>query len=255
MTGHCGRVRRGVRHAHRRERCSHWRCWRSGVSNIARWCRAWSRHWSATGRALPGASITASTMIDATGAGRCAARHQGGRRRALRIRAGRSRLRRSQSHARRVAQAHRAPMARYAPPLAASRSSRSSTCSERATISDSARWQRRPTASPSPASSDSDTHPWSWAIKLLFTVVTLSAGFKGGEVTTAVLHRRGARQCTRAYVRGVDRVIRGDRLRCAVRGCGQHAACLHVHGDRIVRGGLCCADRGRMLRRLPLLGS
>ncbi|PCG14560.1 MULTISPECIES: voltage-gated chloride channel family protein [Sphingomonas] len=27
------------------------------------------------------------------------------------------------------------------------------------------------------------THPWSWALKLLFTVVTLSAGFKGGEVT------------------------------------------------------------------------
>ncbi|TCP65845.1 voltage-gated chloride channel family protein [Sphingomonas sp. PP-CE-1G-424] len=28
-----------------------------------------------------------------------------------------------------------------------------------------------------------ETHPWSWALKLLFTVVTLSAGFKGGEVT------------------------------------------------------------------------
>ena len=28
-----------------------------------------------------------------------------------------------------------------------------------------------------------DTHPWSWALKLLFTVVTLSTGFKGGEVT------------------------------------------------------------------------
>ena len=28
-----------------------------------------------------------------------------------------------------------------------------------------------------------DAHPWSWALKLLFTVVTLSAGFKGGEVT------------------------------------------------------------------------
>lgn len=28
-----------------------------------------------------------------------------------------------------------------------------------------------------------DTYPWSWALKLLFTVVTLSAGFKGGEVT------------------------------------------------------------------------
>ncbi|GAA3276479.1 voltage-gated chloride channel family protein [Sphingomonas yabuuchiae] len=28
-----------------------------------------------------------------------------------------------------------------------------------------------------------DTHSWSWALKLLFTVVTLSAGFKGGEVT------------------------------------------------------------------------
>lgn len=28
-----------------------------------------------------------------------------------------------------------------------------------------------------------DPHPWSWALKLLFTVVTLSAGFKGGEVT------------------------------------------------------------------------
>lgn len=28
-----------------------------------------------------------------------------------------------------------------------------------------------------------DTHPWSWALKWLFTVVTLSAGFKGGEVT------------------------------------------------------------------------
>jgi H+/Cl- antiporter ClcA len=30
---------------------------------------------------------------------------------------------------------------------------------------------------------DSHTHPWSWTFKLLFTVVTLSAGFKGGEVT------------------------------------------------------------------------
>lgn len=28
-----------------------------------------------------------------------------------------------------------------------------------------------------------DVHPWSWALKMLFTVVTLSAGFKGGEVT------------------------------------------------------------------------
>lgn len=28
-----------------------------------------------------------------------------------------------------------------------------------------------------------DPHPWSWALKFLFTVVTLSAGFKGGEVT------------------------------------------------------------------------
>ncbi|RMB54717.1 H+/Cl- antiporter ClcA [Sphingomonas sp. PP-CE-3A-406] len=28
-----------------------------------------------------------------------------------------------------------------------------------------------------------ETHPWSWALKLLFTVITLSAGFKGGEVT------------------------------------------------------------------------
>ncbi len=26
-------------------------------------------------------------------------------------------------------------------------------------------------------------HPWSWALKMLFTVVTLSAGYKGGEVT------------------------------------------------------------------------
>mgnify|MGYP002775300981 CR=1 FL=1 len=28
-----------------------------------------------------------------------------------------------------------------------------------------------------------EIHPWAWALKLLFTVVTLSAGFKGGEVT------------------------------------------------------------------------
>ena len=28
-----------------------------------------------------------------------------------------------------------------------------------------------------------DTHPWSWALKFLFTVVTLGTGFKGGEVT------------------------------------------------------------------------
>lgn len=28
-----------------------------------------------------------------------------------------------------------------------------------------------------------DVHPWSWALKILFTVVTLSTGFKGGEVT------------------------------------------------------------------------
>ena len=30
---------------------------------------------------------------------------------------------------------------------------------------------------------DPQIHPWAWALKLLFTVVTLSAGFKGGEVT------------------------------------------------------------------------
>lgn len=28
-----------------------------------------------------------------------------------------------------------------------------------------------------------DIHPWSWILKMLFTVVTLSCGFKGGEVT------------------------------------------------------------------------
>jgi H+/Cl- antiporter ClcA len=28
-----------------------------------------------------------------------------------------------------------------------------------------------------------DRHPWSWALKLLSTAVTLSAGFKGIEVT------------------------------------------------------------------------
>ena len=28
-----------------------------------------------------------------------------------------------------------------------------------------------------------EVHPWSWALKILFTVVTLSTGFKGGEVT------------------------------------------------------------------------
>lgn len=28
-----------------------------------------------------------------------------------------------------------------------------------------------------------DIHPWSWLIKLVFTIVTLSTGFKGGEVT------------------------------------------------------------------------
>ncbi|PZO74192.1 MAG: voltage-gated chloride channel protein [Sphingomonas taxi] len=28
-----------------------------------------------------------------------------------------------------------------------------------------------------------DPHPWSWAFKFVFTVVTLSSGFKGGEVT------------------------------------------------------------------------
>ena len=31
--------------------------------------------------------------------------------------------------------------------------------------------------------------PWSWWWKLLFTVVTLGSGFKGGEVTPAVFHR------------------------------------------------------------------
>ena len=28
-----------------------------------------------------------------------------------------------------------------------------------------------------------DPHPWSWALKFVFTIVTLSSGFKGGEVT------------------------------------------------------------------------
>lgn len=28
-----------------------------------------------------------------------------------------------------------------------------------------------------------DVHPWSWALKILFTTVTLATGFKGGEVT------------------------------------------------------------------------
>ncbi len=45
-------------------------------------------------------------------------------------------------------------------------------------------WSRDPHAITIPSFFTSpEIHPWSWLWKLVFTVVTLSAGFKGGEVT------------------------------------------------------------------------
>jgi H+/Cl- antiporter ClcA/PII-like signaling protein len=45
-------------------------------------------------------------------------------------------------------------------------------------------WSSDPNAVTIPSLFNGDhIHAWSWALKLLFTVVTLSAGFKGGEVT------------------------------------------------------------------------
>ena len=44
-------------------------------------------------------------------------------------------------------------------------------------------WSADPRAVTIPGLFAPDIHDWSWALKILFTVVTLSFGFKGGEVT------------------------------------------------------------------------
>ncbi len=44
-------------------------------------------------------------------------------------------------------------------------------------------WSADPHAVTIPGLFGPTVHPWSWALKMLFTVVTLSFGFKGGEVT------------------------------------------------------------------------
>ncbi|WP_443747330.1 voltage-gated chloride channel family protein [Asticcacaulis solisilvae] len=44
-------------------------------------------------------------------------------------------------------------------------------------------WSADPHAVTIPGLFGPDIHDWSWALKILFTVVTLSFGFKGGEVT------------------------------------------------------------------------
>ena len=44
-------------------------------------------------------------------------------------------------------------------------------------------WSPNPHDVTIPSLFGTEIHPWSWALKLLFTVVTLSAGYKGGEVT------------------------------------------------------------------------
>ena len=98
---------------------------------------------------------------------------------------------------------------------------------------------------------DPNLPPYAFAAKLVFTSVTLAAGFLGGEVTPlffigatlgAVLGR----------LMGIPRrARRGGRPRRRVRGCGQHAHLAVDHGRRAARRKPSSARRDRLRRRLP----
>ena len=74
---------------------------------------------------------------------------------------------------------------------------------------------------------------WSWWWRILFTAVTLSSGFKGGEVTPLVLHRRGLGEHGRDPAGAPVDLFAGLGF-VAVFAGHEYAFSLHDHGTGVV---------------------
>ena len=87
--------------------------------------------------------------------------------------------------------------------------------------------------------------PWQWALKFLFTIVTLGAGFKGGEVTPLFFIGGDARECAVVPSSASLVVAGGDGLCCCLCRSREHAGCVDVDGGGVVRrrGRRLCGDR------------
>ena len=90
----------------------------------------------------------------------------------------------------------------------------------------------------------------SWWWKLIFTAVTLSCGFKGGEVTPLFFIGAALGNTVGRILHAPDRFVRRPRLCRRLRRRHQHAAGMHDNGHRIVRR-LASRSAQRRLDRLP----
>lgn len=89
------------------------------------------------------------------------------------------------------------------------------------------------------ACTDGTVYSFDFLCKLLFTVLTLSIGFQGGEVTP--LFAIGACLGTAlAPILGIDRACRCSLLCCRIRQCIQYITCSDLHWSRSIW--LCCCS-------------
>lgn len=80
-------------------------------------------------------------------------------------------------------------------------------------------------------------YAWDWALKLALTVLTLSAGFQGGEVTPLFLHRRKPGRGPGGPPGPAGGLLRGAGLRRSVRLRNEHPARPGPHRGRGLRLG------------------
>ena len=92
-----------------------------------------------------------------------------------------------------------------------------------------------------------------WIWKLVFTVVTLAAGFKGGEVTPLFFIWSRPRKRARRCIWRTSRPLRRDGARRHLRRRHQHPARLHPARHGTLRRRQRHLPRHRLLHRLPLL--
>ena len=95
--------------------------------------------------------------------------------------------------------------------------------------------------------------PWEWVLKLLFTVVTLGAGFKGGEVTPLFFIGATLGNAMSYLLPLPPSLLAGIGFRCRFRGRGQHSACFHIDGGRALRRRSRSVRRHCLCLRLPVL--
>jgi H+/Cl- antiporter ClcA len=115
----------------------------------------------------------------------------------------------------------------------------------------------------------SEIHPLSWWWKIVFTVVTLASGFKGGEVTPlffigAALGNAlsgvlggppdlfAALGFVAVFAGATNTPLRRAGFCCRICRSYEHASGLHAHGRGAFRGGTHCLSRHGLLRRVSL---